>query len=52
MEQQVQQRQSRLESQSLQVVMIAHRSLDLRSIATGGENGVAGSQGGLGGVNV
>jgi hypothetical protein len=34
-----------------QVVVVAHRSRDLRSIAAGGDNGVAGGQGGLGDVD-
>ena len=34
-----------------QVVVVAHRSRDLRRIAAGGDNGVAGGQGGLGDVD-
>jgi hypothetical protein len=40
-----------VESDCQQVVVVAHRSRDPRGIATGGNNGVAGGQGGLGDID-
>ncbi len=45
------QRACHVELDGEQVVVVAHRGRDLRSITASGDNGVAGGQGGLGDVD-